>query len=105
MYNRYIGRSGRLYDQGFRGQTTEPPQISVPLRPEAERHEPDCGKNKPPLTGGSLSNIFGSLIPQGLDAGDLIILLILLLLYLESRDEEFLIILIITGYSMLRDRD
>ena len=44
----------------------------------------------------------GSLIPAGIDTGDLLLLAILLFLYLESRDQDFLIILIVMGYSMFK---
>ena len=41
-------------------------------------------------------------LPFGLDVGDLMLLLILFLLYLDSKDEEFLIILAVLGFSLLQ---
>ena len=38
------------------------------------------------------------LLPKGLDFGDILLFLILLFLYVETKDEEFLIILILTAY-------
>ncbi|MBQ6539858.1 MAG: hypothetical protein IJL71_02375 [Oscillospiraceae bacterium] len=40
-----------------------------------------------------------SLLPEGTDLGDVILMLILLLLYLDTRDEEFLITLLATFIS------
>lgn len=55
---------------------------------------------KPPSAfGGGLSELIGSIL-GGLDTGDILLLLILLLLYLDSHDEEFLIILAVLLFSM-----
>ena len=43
----------------------------------------------------------GGLLPFDLDTSDILLLLVLYFLYRESGDEEFLIILIITAFSML----
>ena len=40
-----------------------------------------------------------SLLPKGTDLGDVILLLVLLLLYIDTGDEEFLIILLATFMS------
>ncbi len=67
---------------------------------------------RPPRYGGGrfgrdgVSAIRASLekrLPFGLDLGDVLVLLILLLLYLDSGDEEFLIILAVLGYQMIRN--
>ncbi len=38
------------------------------------------------------------------DPGDILLLTVLLFLYLESRDQDFLIILIVVGFSVLRNK-
>ena len=40
-----------------------------------------------------------SLLPEGTDIGDVILLLVLLLLYIDTNDEEFLITLLGTFFS------
>lgn len=45
--------------------------------------------------------MLGAFLPGGLETGDLLLLLVLLFLYIESKDEEFLIILAVVGYSIL----
>ncbi len=57
---------------------------------------------RPPSTGGGLSGQKGFALPFGMDAGDLLLLLVLLLVWLDSRDEEFLIILAVMAFSILR---
>ena len=42
----------------------------------------------------------GNLLPAGLDTGDLLLAAMLLFLYSESKDEDFLIILIVVGLSI-----
>ncbi len=54
---------------------------------------------KPPLFGGGFGFLNG-LLPERLDSGDILLLLTLLLLYIESRDEDFLIILLVAGFSI-----
>ena len=44
--------------------------------------------------------MLGSFLPGGLDTGDILLLLVLLFLYIESKDDEFLIILAVVGYSI-----
>ena len=43
-----------------------------------------------------------SLLPSGLDAGDLLLAVMLFLLYIDTHDEDFLIILIVVGFSMFK---
>ena len=43
----------------------------------------------------------GAFPPFDLDTSDILLLLVLYFLYRESGDEEFLIILVITAFSML----
>lgn len=50
---------------------------------------------------GNLDSIL-SFLPEGTDLGDVILLLVLLLLYIDSKDEEFLIMLIVTACSVFK---
>ena len=43
----------------------------------------------------------GGLLPFDLDTSDILLLLVLYFLYRESGDEEFLMILAVTAFSML----
>lgn len=46
------------------------------------------------------------ILPEGLDSGDIFLAAMLLFLYSESRDEDFLIILIVVGISIFhKDRE
>lgn len=65
---------------------------------DRDRHQPSCTAEHPRRESGPL----GSILPPGVDAGDILFLLVLLFLYLESEDEEFLIILIVVGLSVFR---
>ena len=55
-------------------------------------------KKPPSREEGGLSSMLQKLLPKGLDFGDILLFLILLFLYVETKDEEFLIILILTAY-------
>ena len=116
MYNRYIGNTGKFY----RVDDSSLPEIDARHYPEP-RQENDMPQPNtfhtvtPPRVSNSLPNAFprkelvgslrgilGSLIPDGMDIGDLLLILVLLLLYLEKEDEEILIILsvlILSGFK------
>ena len=105
MYNRYIGNTGkvhRVHDNVIEHHPVVPEIPIVPIE----------AKKKKSLLGGlgipQLSNIFqkGTLdlsLPFGLSSGDLVMLALLLFLYIESGDEEFLIILGFLVYSIYKD--
>jgi len=112
MYNRYIGNTGKVYrvpgPSNRRGNSVErhahkPPPVVV----EAEHKL----AKKSGLFGGLIGGggIFGGdglkspNLPLGLEISDLIILGLLLFLFLESGDEEFLIILGFLAYSIYKD--
>ena len=60
------------------------------------------GKEKPPFnTGGGLTSLLNSILPKGLDFGDILLFLVLFLLYVETKDEEFLIILIVSAFTFI----
>lgn len=46
--------------------------------------------------------MLGGILPFGFEVGDLMLLLLLLYLYVESGDEEFLIILVVLGYTLYK---
>jgi len=50
-----------------------------------------------------LSGMFDNL-PFGLDIGDILLFLMLLFLFLESGDEEFIIILAVIAFSLFKER-
>lgn len=112
MYNRYLGNTGR-YER-----VTEAPVRRIanshgapPPARHAELVNVGAERQKPPpIGGGGLGNIFKSLnlnflninLPFGLDLGDIMLLLILFLLYLDTKDDEFLIILVFMGFNLFK---
>ncbi len=79
------------------------PGASAPPPPPADgppgRGGPGRPGNPPPPRGG-LAGTLEHILPEGLDPGDLFLAAMLLFLYSESRDEDFLIILIVVGISL-----
>ena len=96
MY-RYIGNTGRRY----RVEERVMPSASAPpeQQPAPQRHQ---NMMRPPQASpfGGLEGVIRSILPAGMDAGDLMFLVLLLLLYMDSRDEEFLIILAVVAMSI-----
>jgi len=90
MYNRYACRSDKYcrtdprYEPRRDGGGCDPPHRAQ--QQQHQHHHPNKGNNNPfsPLLG---------MLPKGIDIGDLLLIAILLLMYLESGDEECLIIL------------
>lgn len=75
------------------GEPRPTPPGHEPPRPEPARNPgPDRKTGLP------------SLLPAGLDTGDIFLAAMLLFLYSESRDEDFLIILIVVGLSMFQKK-
>lgn len=67
--------------------------------PDAVNHRnPNSGKN-----GFSPFDMLLSFLPDGVDIGDVILILLLLLLYLDSKDDEFLIMLLATAMSFFQN--
>ena len=83
MYNRWVDRP--------------------PPRPSAggNRAQPAPKEKRPPVqrTDG-LQSLLNGLLGGKLDTSDIILLLILLLLYMDSGDEDFLIMLIVIALSI-----
>lgn len=83
MYNRYIPGNNGTYERRM-----VPEQISrqqQPREPENCKAEPPCvqERNDRPCS-------TRSLLPQGIDIGDLLLLCIVLLLMLDSEEEDIL---------------
>lgn len=83
MYNRYIGG----WD---------------PFRPPLQNRPPQNGGLNGPFDLRGIRAALEKRLPFGLDLGDVTVLLILLLLYIDSGDEEFLLLLAILGWQMIR---
>lgn len=106
MYNRYIGNTGKVYrveepHDKVRGVSRSRQIPAKPSAPVVQKESGTRGGHKKPLFGGI--KLFESGLPLGLDTSDLIILGLLLFLFIESGDEEFLIILGFLAYSIFKD--
>ena len=111
------GQPDWYYRQNVRGRPGSgprqpkgaPPGTSAPPPPPpggAPGHgRPQRPGNTPPQKGG-LTGALEQVLPEGLDPGDLFLAAMLLFLYSESKDEDFLIILIVVGISLFhKDKD
>ncbi|MDR1299582.1 MAG: hypothetical protein LBJ84_04955 [Oscillospiraceae bacterium] len=94
MYNRYIGNTGRYY------RVDEAEQKPQPQTPPIDRAA------AAQAAGAAPRGFLESILPSGLklEMGDIILLLIVFLLYLDSKDEEFLIILAFLAFNILKRR-
>ena len=107
MYNRYIGNTGKVYrvpepSDKARNRAShrhEPPRAEMPDNLQAR------GRRKflPSLFGGGGGKLFETNLPFGLELSDLVILALLFFLFIESGDEEFLIILGFLAYSIFKE--
>lgn len=115
MYNKYVGKREKYYPIPVHGAMCPPcsPGSHHDSRTRSQHHTPTnhekSSAKKPSLfSGDSLKSIkskIDSALPFGMDSGDLILLLLLFLLYLDSGDEEFLIILAVLAYGFFQDRN
>ena len=94
MYKRYVGNTGRFVmvqdaEDDSRVRTAARPRASDVPPPQPER------ASEPPSSGGGFSLPFNLpfKLPFGLESSDLTLLLIFLFLFLQSGDDEFLILL------------
>jgi len=74
-------------------------------RPIQQRADDRCEKpqNPAPVEGPFPSGLIPKgILPAGIDISDLMLGAVLLLLYLDSKDEEFLIILAVVALSVLK---
>ena len=69
----------------------------IRFSPIHESNRTNSGKNN-----NSPFDMLLSFLPDGVDMGDVILILLLLLLYLDSKDEEFLIMLLVTAMSFFQ---
>lgn len=124
IYNQYAPasaggyvRTGSVPAPSFvrrRGNPERPqPQAHQEHKKSPERHEPSIKKDSPKKKGfldsilsGGLGNLIpkgiSGVLPKGMDWGDILLLALFLLLYLESGDEDFLIILIVVAFSIFK---
>ena len=49
-----------------------------------------------------LNSILGGILPEGIDSGDIMLLLLLLFLYIETDDNDFLILLAVIAFSVIK---
>ena len=107
MYNRYIGNTGKFYRVEDAPVIADRAELHHERQAEKEaRPTPQDRREivkKPSLFGGGLRFLDG-LLPFGLETGDLILLVLFLFLFIESGDEEFLIILGFLAYSFFKER-
>ena len=108
-YSRYADNSDAYYRRTGHYSAPDPPLHvrSTEQRESAGPTPSPPGRSKRPQSNdGPLSflrpEFFRSLLPAGIDAGDLLLIVMLFLLYIDTEDEDFLIILIVMGYSMLK---
>ena len=98
MINRYYGNSGKVVRVSEACPHHSP--VHSPPRRGAEKPPVHGGGNSAGLTG--LKNLLGGILPGGIDMGDAFVLLLLLLLYIDSRDPDFIIMLIVLGYDVFK---
>jgi len=105
MYNRYIGNTGKFYRVE---EQLERPKKIIELHAHQKNTERSHTRTnpqkstKPTLFGGG-GKFLDFDLPFGLDISDLVILCLFFFLYLESKDEEFLIILGFLAYSIFKE--
>ncbi len=107
MNRSYMNAGSFVRADGSQGRPQEPPrrpgappghsETPLPKRPPHVTPGPPPPK-RPPGPEGLLSSI----LPGNLDAGDILLFLILFFLYSESGDEDFLIILAVVAFSILK---
>lgn len=104
VYRRYTPPAWAARQMGAPSRRT--PQA----RPHHEEPKQEPPRHEPPRSvpvrepGPDRKNGLQGLLPAGLDTGDLFLAAMLLFLYSESRDEDFLIILIVVGLSMFQKK-
>lgn len=86
IYNKYIDRGysyTRVVPDGGRG-------------PQHDSGSKGLFKNF------DLNSILGGILPEGIDSGDIMLLLLLLFLYIETDDNDFLILLAVIAFSVIK---
>jgi hypothetical protein len=95
MFNRYIGNTGRI----IRVDDAEAARAGLA---GARFRRAAVGESEPARTSGRAGGLLGSLLPFGLEIGDIVLLLLFLFLFMESGDEDFLIILAFLAISVIK---
>ncbi|MCL2402263.1 MAG: hypothetical protein FWC90_06430 [Oscillospiraceae bacterium] len=108
MYNRYIGNTGKVYRMNEPSDRTRNNIVDLYPKesPAQDSHDAvphDHSRQKPSLFGLGSFKFLESGLPFGLELSDLIILGLLFFLFIESGDEEFLIILGFLAYSIFKE--
>lgn len=90
MYKRYIGNTGKYITVEDAAETSHVPPEADGSRSAA----PHIGMQSGPAADLRKSQT------AGIDTGDMLLLMVLLLLYLDSGDEDFLIILVTMSFAV-----
>ena len=113
-YNRYSDH-GHTYYRAVQPNGSNMPSSERPQRaPDRQRPEKGAASapgppHRPQEAGAArLLSFFrpeslGRILPAGIDPGDILLAVMLFLLYIDTKDEDFLIILIVVGYSIFND--
>ena len=108
-YSRYAGNGDAYYRRAGHYSAPDTPlhvHETGQREPAGPTQSPPGQSQRPQSNDGPLGvlrpEFFRSLLPAGIDAGDLLLIVMLFLLYIDTEDEDFLIILIIMGYSILK---
>jgi hypothetical protein len=96
MFNRYIGNTGRL----IRVDDAEATRAGLAGASRGARAA--SGEAEAARASGGLGGLLGGLLPFGLEVGDIVLLLLFLFLFLESGDDEFLIILAFLAIGVIK---
>lgn len=75
---------------------------------DIEAYRAEAAEKKSPLSslfGGASAEYLKGILPPWLDAGDLALMVLLFLLYLENDDSDFLIILAVVAFAVMKDKD
>lgn len=108
IYNSYAPRHAYVRASEPAGRRSGEKMRSRPS-PNVPKAPPDVEYEKPQGRGSGTgeSSLLSALIPKGIlpagiDISDIMLGAVLLLLYLDSKDEEFLIILAVVALSVLK---
>ena len=109
MYNRYVGNTGKVYivaddcdNQTDKSAAHIKDNVPSPAFSGGHRSNEPKRERVPPKSG-ELSFLEGFL-PRCFKSTDILIIVLLLFLFLESRDEDFLIILGFFAWSIFREK-
>ncbi|MDR1589664.1 MAG: hypothetical protein LBS51_05670 [Oscillospiraceae bacterium] len=106
MYNKYIGNTGKYIRVDDAPPCAEPADAGVCQSARLAGSAPAVPLPTPAAGLGPLHGLLKSFMPagSGLDVGDIILLLLLFLLYIDSGDDEFLVLLGCMVFAMFKKR-